>query len=73
MIKFRSHIGYGSPTYVNTHTAHGAPLGDDEIKLIKTNFGWDPEKSFVVPSEVAAHMGQCKTKGQAFQAISKGV
>lgn len=68
MIKFRSHIGYGSPTYVNTHTAHGAPLGDDEIKLIKTNFGWDPEKSFVVPAEVAAHMGQCKTKGQAFQA-----
>jgi len=68
LIKFRSHIGYGSPNFVNTHTAHGAPLGDDEIKLIKKNFGWDPEKSFVVPAEVAAHMGQCKTKGQAFQA-----
>lgn len=68
LIKFRSHIGFGSPNFVNTHTAHGAPLGDDEIKLIKKNAGWDPEKSFVVPAEVAAHMAQCKTKGQQFQA-----
>ena len=68
MIKFRSHIGFGSPNFQDTHTAHGAPLGDDEIKLIKKNFGWDPEKSFVVPAEVAAHMGQCKAKGQKLQA-----
>ncbi len=68
LIKFRSHIGYGSPNFVNTHTAHGAPLGDDEIKLIKKNFGWDPDKSFVVPDEVAEHMGGCKAKGQAQQA-----
>jgi transketolase len=68
MIKFRSHIGFGSPNFQDTHTAHGAPLGDDEIKLIKKNFGWDPEKSFVVPDEVAKHMGQCKTKGQKLQA-----
>jgi transketolase len=68
MIKFRSHIGFGSPNFQDTHTAHGAPLGDDEIKLIKKNFGWDPEKSFYVPAEVAAYMGQCKTKGQKLQA-----
>ena len=67
MIKIRSHIGFGSPSFVNTHTAHGAPLGDDEIKLIKKNFGWDPEKSFVVPVEVAAHMGQCRAKGEHLQ------
>jgi transketolase len=68
LIKFRSHIGFGSPNFQDTHTAHGAPLGADEIKLIKQNFGWDPEKSFVVPAEVATHMGQCKQKGQALQA-----
>jgi transketolase len=68
MIKFRSHIGFGSPNFQDTHTAHGSPLGDDEIKLIKKNFGWDPEKSFHVPAEVAAHMGQCKTKGRKLQA-----
>ena len=68
MIKFRSHIGFGSPNFQDTHTAHGAPLGDDEIKLIKKNFGWDPEQKFVVPAEVAAQMGQCKAKGQQMQA-----
>jgi transketolase len=68
MIKFRSHIGFGSPNFQDTHTAHGAPLGADEIKLIKQNYGWDPEKSFVVPAEVAKNMSQCKTRGQSLQA-----
>jgi transketolase len=68
IIKFRTHIGFGSPHFQDTHTAHGSPLGEDEIKLIKKNFGWDPEKSFVVPDEVAKNMGQCKAKGQKLQA-----
>lgn len=68
LIKFRSHIGYGSPNFQDTHTAHGAPLGEEEIKLIKKNFGWDPEKTFVVPADVAAHMAQCKQRGQKLQA-----
>ncbi len=68
MIKFRSHIGFGSPNFQDTHTAHGAPLGDDEIKMIKKNFGWDPDKSFVVPADVAAHMAQCKQRGTTQQA-----
>jgi transketolase len=63
LIKFRSHIGYGSPNFQDTNAAHGAPLGDDEIKLIKKNEGWDPEKIFVVPAEVDAHCGQAKEIG----------
>ncbi|MHC5157251.1 MAG: transketolase [Planctomycetota bacterium] len=63
LIKFRSHIGYGSPNFQDTHTAHGAPLGDDEIKLIKKADGWDPEKSFVVPAEVSAHCAKAKDRG----------
>ncbi len=68
LIKFRSHIGFGSPNFQDTHTAHGAPLGDDEIKLIKKNAGWDPDKSFVVPADVAAQMGKCKDNGKKMQA-----
>jgi transketolase len=68
LIKFRSHIGYGSPNFQDTHTAHGAPLGDDEIKLIKQNDGWDTEKSFVVPAEVKTHMSSCVEKGKTAQA-----
>ena len=63
LIKFRSRIGYGSPNFQDTHTAHGAPLGDEEIALIKKNDGWDPEKKFVVPAEVAENCGQAKAIG----------
>ncbi|MEO6135003.1 MAG: transketolase, partial [Ginsengibacter sp.] len=52
LIKVRTQIGYGSPNKVNTASAHGSPLGKDEIKLVKENFGFDPEKSFIVPDEV---------------------
>lgn len=63
LIKFRSHIGFGSPNFQDTHAAHGAPLGEDEIKLIKKNFGWDPEQKFVVHPQVAAHTAAAKEKG----------
>jgi len=67
LIKFRSHIGYGSPNFQDTSTAHGAPLGVEECKLIKKNAGWDPDKTFVVPEEVAAHMGKAREKGARLQ------
>jgi transketolase len=63
MIQLKTHIGYGSPNFQDTHTAHGAPLGDDEIRTIKENAGWDPEKSFHVPEEVSTQMGQCVDRG----------
>ena len=71
LIKFRSHIGYGSPNLQDSHAAHGAPLGEDEIKLIKKNAGWDPDKSFVVPEEVAVHTGAAKEKGAKLSAEYK--
>ena len=52
LIKVRTHIGFGSPNKVDTAAAHGSPLGKDEIKLVKENFGFNPEESFVVPDEV---------------------
>ncbi len=67
LIKFRSHIGFGSPNFQDTHTAHGAPLGDEEIATIKKNFGWDPEKKFHVPDEVKKHMGAMVQKGKAWE------
>ncbi len=63
LIQFRSHIGFGSPNFQDTHTAHGAPLGEDEIKLIKKNFGWDPDKSFHVPEGVMDHMAAAGARG----------
>ena len=52
LIKVRSHIGYGSPNKHDSASAHGSPLGEDELRLVKENFGFDPEKNFVVPQDV---------------------
>lgn len=64
LIKLRTHIAYGSPNKQDTPGAHGAPLGDDEIKLIKERFGFDPEKEFFVPDEVKDQMNKVKQKNQ---------
>ena len=63
LIKLRTHIAFGSPNKQDTAGAHGAPLGEGEIKLSKEKFSWDPEKSFYVPEEVLAHMRKAVEKG----------
>jgi len=68
-IQFRSHIGYGSPNFQDSHSAHGSPLGEDEIKLIKKNFGWDPERDFHVPEKVLKHTRQAVEKGKKIEQV----
>ncbi len=55
LIKVRTHIAFGSPNKMDTAGSHGSPLGADEVKLVKKNFGFDPEQSFVVPEEVLSY------------------
>jgi transketolase len=50
-----SHIGYGSPSKQDTPEAHGEPLGDDEIRAVKRNYGWPEDAKFLVPEGVRAH------------------
>ena len=69
LIKLRTHIAYGSPNKQDTAGAHGAPLGDDEIRLIKEKFGWDPNKKFHVPSEVTSHFRSVAEKGKEAEAL----
>ena len=47
-----THIGFGSPTKQDSAASHGAPLGAEEVAGLKRALGFDPEKSFFVPSEV---------------------
>ena len=63
LIMVRTHIGYGSPNKQDSHDAHGSPLGEDEIKLTKKAYGWDPEKSFYVPDEALAHFRKAQERG----------
>jgi transketolase len=50
-----SHIGYGSPHKQDTSAAHGEPLGDDEIRLVKRAYGWPEDAKFLVPEGVYEH------------------
>ena len=47
-----SHIGYGSPHKQDTAAAHGAPLGEEEIRLTKRFYGWPEDAKFLVPDGV---------------------
>jgi transketolase len=55
LIVLRTHIGYGSPNKQDTEKAHGSPLGEDEVRLTKEAYGWDPDEQFHVPEEVLDH------------------
>jgi len=48
----KSHIGYGSPNKQDNAEVHGAPLGEEELKLSKRNMGWYEDKEFFVPEDI---------------------
>ncbi len=50
-----SHIAYGSPNKQDTSAGHGEPLGEEEIKLTKRNYGWPEDAKFFVPEGVREH------------------
>ncbi|MFP6650547.1 MAG: hypothetical protein VB817_13845 [Pirellulaceae bacterium] len=56
LVILRSVIGYGSPNKADSHAAHGAPLGEEEVVLTKQAYGWTVEEPFHVPDEVLLHM-----------------
>ncbi len=64
LIKVKTHIGYGSPNKQDSHEAHGSPLGDDEIKLTKKNYGWDENKTFFIPEESLKHFRNAVEHGK---------
>ncbi|HVW36481.1 MAG TPA: transketolase [Pirellulales bacterium] len=55
IIIVKSHIGYGSPHKQDNHSAHGSPLGEDEVRLTKEVYGWPADAKFLVPPEVVEH------------------
>jgi transketolase len=50
-----SHIAFGSPNKQDTSSAHGEPLGEEEIRLTKRAYGWPEDSSFLVPDGVKEH------------------
>ncbi len=73
LIICRTHIAYGSPHKQDTAAAHGAPLGEEEVKLTKRNLGWPEDAQFWIPDEALAVFRQAVEEGaqreQAWQAL----
>jgi transketolase len=55
LIVVDSHIGYGSPHKHDSSEAHGEPLGEEEVRLTKKNYGWPEDAKFLVPEGVLEH------------------
>jgi transketolase len=66
-IAIRSHIAYPAPHAVDTAAAHGAPLGEDEVRAAKEVMGFDPDRSFSVDERVYEHMS-LRARGASVQA-----
>jgi len=65
-----SHIGYGSPNKQDTNAAHGEPLGDAEVRLVKKFYGWPEDAKFLVPDGVIEHFHDgIGKRGQGLRAM----
>jgi transketolase len=65
-ITVKTQIGYGCPAKQGKASAHGEPLGEENVKALKENLGWPkPEESFYIPEEVYAHYSELAKKGES--------
>ncbi len=64
LIICHTHIGHGAPHAQDTAKAHGAPLGDEEVRLTKEAMGWPVDEPFYVPAEVLSFFDQAMERGR---------
>ncbi len=63
LVRVKTHIGYGSPNKQDTASAHGSPLGPDEIALTKGNLGWPLEPDFHIPEQARSAFDDARRRG----------
>jgi transketolase len=68
LIVLKTHIGFGSPNKHDTASAHGSPLGEDEVAKTKQNLGWPAEPDFYIPEEALKHFRTSLDRGKTLQA-----
>ena len=68
LIVMRTHIAYGSPNKQDSAAAHGAPLGEDEVRLTKEKLGWPADEKFRVPDKVLKAFRKSVDKGKKAEA-----
>lgn len=63
LITVRTQIGFGCPAKQGKASAHGEPLGEDNVKELRKNLGWPSEEPFYVPKEVYDNYGKLAEAG----------
>ena len=63
LIVCRTVIGYGSPHKAGTASAHGEPLGEDEVRLTRERLGWPYQEPFHIPQEALDHFRRARDRG----------
>ena len=66
LISCKTIIGFGSPNKSGKSSSHGAPLGEDEIKLVRKKLKW-PHLPFEIPDDILQEWRQIGTKGEALE------
>jgi len=64
-IKITTVIGYGVPAKAGKASAHGEPLGEENVKILRESLGWKYDEPFYVPEEVYQHYNELTAKGAA--------
>jgi transketolase len=64
IIAVRTIIGWPAPTLQNTGKAHGAALGEDEVRRTKEVLGFDPDEHFFIADDVLAHARKVVDRGR---------
>ncbi|MEE9261792.1 MAG: transketolase [Dehalococcoidia bacterium] len=67
LIICRTIIGYGSPNKEGTASAHGEPLGEEEVRLARERLEWPYQEPFTVPPEALAHFRQALERGKRYK------
>jgi transketolase len=67
LVIVKTHIGFGSPNKQDSAAAHGAPLGEEEVRLTKRNLGWPESPAFLIPEEALKIFREAVPRGEAAQ------
>lgn len=63
-ITVKTKIAFGCPAKEGSESSHGSPLGEENVKALRDNLGWEEQEAFVIPQDVYDNFAQKAKKGQ---------